>query len=119
MQHQFVRDVLAPYLRSTGKWKKPGTMRVEAANAKVLERAFADGWLGLPGTGPKRKLIRGADIAEFRDMRKREGVSPITIRREVAVASSACNWAIRELNLDKVFGFEAGMHFEGGLVIKK
>ena len=26
---------------------------------------------------------------------------------------------IRDLNLDKVFGFEAGMHFEGGLVIKK
>ena len=25
----------------------------------------------------------------------------------------------RGLNLDKVFGFEAGMHFEGGLVIKK
>jgi hypothetical protein len=26
---------------------------------------------------------------------------------------------VRELNLDKVFGFEAGMHFEGGLAIKK
>ena len=26
---------------------------------------------------------------------------------------------IRELNLDKVFGFEPGMRFEGGLAIKK
>ncbi len=32
---------------------------------------------------------------------------------------AAVDRLVRELNLDKVFGFEAGMHFEGGLVIKK
>ena len=32
---------------------------------------------------------------------------------------AAVDRLIRDLNLDKVFGFEAGMHFEGGLVIKK
>ena len=32
---------------------------------------------------------------------------------------AAVDRLVRELSLDKVFGFEAGMHFEGGLVIKK
>ncbi len=32
---------------------------------------------------------------------------------------AAVDRLVRELNLDKVFGFEAGMLFEGGLVIKK
>ena len=32
---------------------------------------------------------------------------------------AAVDRLVRELNLDKVFGFQAGMHFEGGLVIKK
>jgi hypothetical protein len=32
---------------------------------------------------------------------------------------AAVDRLVRELNLDKVVGFEAGMHFEGGLVIKK
>ena len=32
---------------------------------------------------------------------------------------AAVDRLVRELNLDKVFGFKAGMHFEGGLVIKK
>ncbi len=32
---------------------------------------------------------------------------------------AAVDRLVRELNLDRVFGFEAGMHFEGGLVIKK
>ena len=32
---------------------------------------------------------------------------------------AAVDRLIRDLNLDKVFGFEAGMHFEGGLVIKQ
>jgi hypothetical protein len=32
---------------------------------------------------------------------------------------AAVDRLVRELNLDKVFGFKAGMHFEGGLVINK
>ena len=32
---------------------------------------------------------------------------------------AAVDRLIRELNLDKVFGFEPGMRFEGGLAIKK
>ena len=32
---------------------------------------------------------------------------------------AAVDRLIRDLHLDKAFGFEAGMHFEGGLVIKK
>jgi len=32
---------------------------------------------------------------------------------------AAVDRLVRELKLDKVFGFEAGMHFEGGLAIKK
>ena len=32
---------------------------------------------------------------------------------------AAVDRLVRELNLDKIFGFEAGMHFEGGLVIRK
>lgn len=32
---------------------------------------------------------------------------------------AAVDRLIRDLNLDKVFGFEPGMRFEGGLVIKK
>jgi hypothetical protein len=32
---------------------------------------------------------------------------------------AAVDRLIRDLNLDKVFGFEAGMRFEGGLVSKK
>jgi hypothetical protein len=32
---------------------------------------------------------------------------------------AAVDRLIRDLNLDEVFGFETGMHFEGGLVIKK
>ncbi len=32
---------------------------------------------------------------------------------------AAVDRLIRELNLDKVFGFEPGMKFEGGLAIKK
>jgi hypothetical protein len=32
---------------------------------------------------------------------------------------AAVDRLVRELNLDKVFGFEAGMRFEGGLAIKK
>lgn len=32
---------------------------------------------------------------------------------------AAADRLIRDLNLDKVFGFEPGMRFEGGLAIKK
>ena len=32
---------------------------------------------------------------------------------------AAVDRLVRELNLDKIFGFKAGMHFERGLVIKK
>ena len=32
---------------------------------------------------------------------------------------AAVDQLVREMNLDKVFGFEAGMRFEGGLAIKK
>jgi hypothetical protein len=32
---------------------------------------------------------------------------------------AAVDRLIRELNLDKIFAFEAGMRFEGGLVLKK
>ena len=32
---------------------------------------------------------------------------------------AAVDRLIRDLNLGKVFGFESGMHFEGGLVTKK
>ncbi|MCR4346729.1 MAG: hypothetical protein NUV55_05960 [Sulfuricaulis sp.] len=34
-------------------------------------------------------------------------------------SQAAVDRLIRDLNLDRVFGFEPGMHFEGGLTMKK
>lgn len=90
-------DILKPYLRASALWKKVRTLETERwVSEKLFD--FFDGMhvCDMPGPG----VITGETVARYRAQRKADGVAASSIKRELAVASGAVNWAIGELNYD-------------------
>ena len=90
-------DILKPYLSASALWKKERTLETERWIAEKL-MVFFDGML--VSDAPAQGAITGETVARYRAQRKADGVAAGSIKRELAVASSAVNWAIGELNYD-------------------
>ena len=101
-EYNFVQDILRPYLRDSGRWKKLNTVLTENGIARVLERLFNGYWItGAPDDMRRhRPAINGRIVSQYRERRKVEGVTPNTVARELSVASGACRYAISEMNFD-------------------
>lgn len=101
-EYSFIKDILVPYSRAAKAWKKDSTLKTQAKDMKPLERIFAAHYLTFQPRDlcRHRKIITGQTVADYRARRKLEGVQPVTIARELSLASAACKYAIGELNLD-------------------
>jgi len=89
----FVKEVLQPYLRTAGREKAARTQETERWIEKKLQ--FFSGYF-LSEEGRSANELTGSVVTAYREARKAEGVSPVSIKRELAVASAAVNWAIAE-----------------------
>jgi integrase len=96
----FVDDVLLPYMRSTSEDRRTSTQKTEASCFRRLE-AFFDAHYLCDDEKVFRRTITGATVAQYREWRKlKGGVQAATIERELALASKAVNYAVREMNYD-------------------
>lgn len=101
-EYHLIRDIVCPFMRASKAWKKESTLKVQATDVKSLERIFASHYVTHQPRDmcQHRKIITGEVVAHYRERRKFEGVSPLTISRELSLASAACRYAISELNFD-------------------
>lgn len=95
----FIEDVLLPYVRASSAYKKARTQEADAWISRRLESHFSGWWLTDRRSELKR-VITGESVAQYRAQRKIDGVGAESIKRELAVASAACNYAISEMNYD-------------------
>lgn len=98
-EHHFLEDILYPYMRETDSDRKRSTRESEASCSRRLEAFFKGYYLGVRQTSRNRALT-GAVVRQYRERRKLEGVSPQTVKRELALASKAVNYAISEWDYD-------------------
>lgn len=95
----FIEDILIPYVRFSSSYKKIRTQEADAWISKRLSAHFSGWWISDRRDDLKRVIV-GETVAAYRAQRKMEGISPESIKRELSVASAACNYAITELNYD-------------------
>jgi integrase len=88
------REVIAEFFKYC-KQHKPLTVERNLLARKHLDRFFD----GLYMSGESR-VIDGATVARYRELRKADGRSPVTVKRELAVASAAVNYCRGELYWD-------------------
>ena len=99
-EFHFINEVLRPYLRESRLFKKKATQISDSISAGHLERILRGYWLSENPDDMKlhRKVITGKVISQYRERRKQEGVKPLTIVRELSLASSACKFVWSEHN---------------------
>ncbi len=101
----FIEDVLMPYLQATSTDRRASTQQAEYYCARRLEEFFSNHYV-CDDEKVTRKVVTGAVVRQYREWRKlKGGVQPETVKRELALASKACNFAIRELNYSFVTPF--------------
>lgn len=102
------KEVLSDFFRDTRRYKKPSTIRSEAFHSVALAKYFKGYWLthSPEGVTNRRKVITGRVVRGYRDFRYASGVQPITVKRELSIASSACKWSISEIDRDMPNPFE-------------
>lgn len=87
-EYRLMDDVIIPYMRETKADKKPSTAKVEASCAKPLSAFFRQMFIS---------EITGAVVRQYRRARiETDEVKPVTVMRELALASKAINHAISE-----------------------
>ncbi len=96
-------ELLARYLRESARSKKTSTLATESCCARNLEAFFAD---------TPYKAVQGSAVRRYREIRKEQGVSPRTVKRELSIASAAYRWARTEWDWD------IPNPFEGRLITK-
>ena len=92
-------DVLQRYLRVGCGDKAVTTRACDAACAKPLLRLLGEFWLTHDG-GAYRKILNGSVVRSYREHRKGEDVQPVSIMRELSVASAAVRYCIVEEDFD-------------------
>lgn len=93
--YNFVKDILIPYMRECSADKRISTQKTEICIANHLEKHF-DGMLITFADTKHKNAINGSKVREYREKRKAAGINPLTIKRELCLASKACNYAISE-----------------------
>lgn len=92
----FVDDILRPYMRECSSDKRISTQKAECCCADRLVEFFGGDFITFADAKFKR-AINGSRVRAYREHRKTVGsVSPLTVKRELALASKACNYAIAE-----------------------
>lgn len=95
--YRFASDVLVPYMRETDRDRKQTTRARESLAAKHLLEFFSD----TPISYGKHGQLDGAMVRRYREHRRVIGrVQGETIKRELALASRACAYAISEWDYD-------------------
>lgn len=97
-EYHFVDEILKPYLRESQSFKKVRTQKTDFAVSLVLKRLFRGYWITHNPDDLKqhKKVINGRAVLAYRERRKQEGAKPVSIMRELTVASQACKWAVAE-----------------------
>ena len=108
----FIEDILHPYLRECGREKKISTQEAESSCAARLEEFFGGYWI-TNHDNIMKQTIDGSTVRRYREYRKLNGISPLTVKRELAVASAACNYMRSEKDM------EIPNPFAGRLISKK
>lgn len=104
---EFTIDVILSRYQRVGCHEK--TLRTRKADGYCvtqLLRKLGGYWLTFDSATTRRKVLTGAIVRQYRELRKQEGVKPITIQRELAVASVAVKWCISEEDWDIPNPFE-------------
>lgn len=101
-EYHLLKDLIYPFMRASQQWKKPSTIRVQSSDVRPIERIFKAYYVT---DQPRdlcqhRLIVTGESVAQYRQRRKLEGVAPVTIARELSLASAACKYAIGELCYD-------------------
>lgn len=100
---ELIGDIIIPYMRQTGTDRKLSTRKREGDVANHLAAWFGHGVIS---DAPVPGRITGDDVRRYREHRKLVGgVSPETVKRELALASKAVNYAISEWGLDLINPF--------------
>jgi len=87
-EYRLMEDIVFPYIRETISDKKASTQKTEACNAKQLFKYFGLSMMS---------EITGAVVRQYRRSRiEVDGVTPVTVMRELALASKAVNYAISD-----------------------
>jgi len=97
--YRFCDDILYPYVQISSQYKKLRTQEADAWIARKLEEFF-EGWWLTDRRSEVKRVISGETVTAYRAKRKLDGVAASSIKRELAVASAAVNYAISELNYD-------------------
>lgn len=92
-KYAFWDEILIPYLRETSHNRKRRTQQREAEISRRLD-FFRDRVVSYDETVSRR--INGPLIIDYRKMRAEAGVKAETVRRELALASRACSYAVSE-----------------------
>lgn len=98
-RYVFGSDVLLPYLRETSIDRKLHTQKTETLSCKYLEPFF--GRMVLTHNDKEPKRITGSVVRQFRETLKlTRGMKPTSVKRHLAVASKAVNYAISEWDFE-------------------
>jgi len=114
-----IDEVIEQYVRSGCSEKTPNTLKADAQCYSQILKKLKGYWLTYDTESKRRKVLTGAVVRWYREARKAErtrrggGTSPLTIQRELAVASAAVKWCISEEDWD------IPNPFEGRLISKK
>lgn len=108
--YELLEDIVYPYMRLTSAERKVTTRQREEELARRLSEFFGSAVIGSTGgvTG-----INGDTVRRYRESRKSGGVSPATVKRELALASKAVNFAITE------WDYPVSNPFRGRLISSK
>ena len=88
-------EVMTLYLKSGNIGNKPLSRKRDGVCAEQLRQFFR----GKKLSDVKHPhAIKGADVAEYREWRKAAGIKPVSVAREITVASAAIRWCNRELD---------------------
>lgn len=101
-EYHLFKDLIIPFMRASQQWKKPSTLRVQSSDVRPLERILKGFYVTYQPRDlcQHRLIVTGEAVAHYRERRKLEGVAPVTIARELSLASAACKYAISELCYD-------------------
>ena len=101
-EYHLFKDLIYPFMRASQQWKKPSTLRVQSSDVRPLERILKGYYVTFQPRDlcQHRLIVTGEVVAHYRERRKLEGVKPVTVARELSLASAACKYAINERCLD-------------------
>ena len=94
-----IDDVIVPYLQATSRTRRASTQQSEESYFRRLDEYFR-GWRLCDDARPTKKTITGKVVMQYREYRKSQGISPQTVKRELALAARAVNWMMSEAELD-------------------